>query len=119
MTSGTVINMYGPTETTIWSSTQEVSGDEAAVPIGRPIANTQIYILNSRRQPVPTGVAGELWIAGDGVVRGYYSRNLLVENGDAACRIDFALNDTPGDWTITATDVATGVSGRTVVTLER
>jgi len=54
----------------------------------------------------------------DGVARAYYSQNLLVENGDAECRIEFALNDQPGDWEIIATDVATGVSGRSVITLE-
>jgi natural product biosynthesis luciferase-like monooxygenase protein len=75
----TVINMYGPTETTIWSSTQVVRGDEDNIAIGRPIANTQIYILDRHRQPVPGGVAGELWIAGDGVVRGYFERPELTE----------------------------------------
>ena len=75
---GRVINMYGPTETTIWSTTHEVTGAETAVPIGRPIANTQIYILDKSMQPVPVGVAGDLFIAGDGVVRGYLNRPELT-----------------------------------------
>ncbi|MCB8926227.1 MAG: LLM class flavin-dependent oxidoreductase [Ardenticatenaceae bacterium] len=75
---GQVINMYGPTETTIWSTTHEVTGEETAVPIGRPIANTQIYILDAEMQPVPVGVAGDLYIGGDGVVRGYHNRPELT-----------------------------------------
>jgi len=73
-----ILNMYGPTETTIWSSTHRVSGEEESIPIGRPIANTQIYVLDRHRQPLPSGVAGELWIGGDGVVRGYYERPELT-----------------------------------------
>lgn len=75
---GRVINMYGPTETTIWSATHEVTGEETAVPIGKPIANTQIYILDKNMQPVPVGVAGDLYIGGDGVVRGYHNRPELT-----------------------------------------
>ncbi len=67
---GELWNMYGPTETTIWSSTIRVAA-EGAITIGRPIANTQFYILDARRSPVPEGVAGELWIGGDGLARGY------------------------------------------------
>ncbi|HVU35199.1 MAG TPA: MupA/Atu3671 family FMN-dependent luciferase-like monooxygenase [Opitutaceae bacterium] len=78
---GEVINMYGPTETTIWSSTHRVideTSNTGAVAIGRPIANTQMYILDSNRQAVPVGVPGELWIAGDGVARGYFQRPELT-----------------------------------------
>ncbi|HWW76183.1 MAG TPA: amino acid adenylation domain-containing protein, partial [Pyrinomonadaceae bacterium] len=68
-------NMYGPTETTVWSSvkqvTQAVSG---TVGLGRPIANTQLYIVNEHMQPVPFGVPGELYIGGDGLARGYLHR---------------------------------------------
>jgi acyl carrier protein len=67
-------NMYGPTETTIWSTTHELSGEEAVIPIGRPIANTQIYILDDAMRPVPVGVPGDLYIGGDGVTRGYLNR---------------------------------------------
>ncbi len=67
---GELWNMYGPTETTIWSSVDRVTAD-ALVTIGRPIANTQMYVLDARLQPMPIGVPGELYIAGDGVARGY------------------------------------------------
>jgi natural product biosynthesis luciferase-like monooxygenase protein len=77
-TNGDILDMYGPTETTIWSTTHKVPGDGTAVPIGRPIANTKIYILDQHRQPVPVGAAGELYIGGDGVVRGYYERPELT-----------------------------------------
>lgn len=66
-----LINMYGPTETTIWSATQEI---EESVRIGQPIANTQIYILGKSLHALPTGVTGELYIAGDGLARGYLNR---------------------------------------------
>ena len=67
--TGEVRNMYGPTETTIWSSTFTVAEDRAS--IGRPIANTEFLILNRHYQPVPVGAAGELFIGGEGVARGY------------------------------------------------
>jgi natural product biosynthesis luciferase-like monooxygenase protein len=67
-------NMYGPTETTIWSTTHELEGDEPLIPIGRPIANTQIYVLDDAMRPVPVGVPGNLYIGGTGVTRGYLNR---------------------------------------------
>ncbi len=69
-----VINQYGPTETTIWSATHAVQTAEDTIPIGRPLANTQIYLLDRQLQPVPIGVAGELYIGGDGLARGYLGR---------------------------------------------
>jgi amino acid adenylation domain-containing protein len=72
-----VWNLYGPTETTIWSTVCKVEPDKlshAIVPIGCPIANTQIYILDEHLQPVPIGVSGELYIGGAGVARGYLNR---------------------------------------------
>ena len=75
-------NVYGPTETTIWSTICKVDSIQAGisntVPIGRPIANTQIYILDSNLQPVPVGVIGDLYIGGDGVSRGYLNRPELT-----------------------------------------
>ena len=75
---GSVTNMYGPTETTIWSSTHLVDPDDPVVPIGRPIANTKLYVLDGQQQPLPPGLAGELYIGGQGVVRGYWNRPELT-----------------------------------------
>jgi len=71
-------NFYGPTETTIWSSAWKVLPDEPVL-IGRPLANTQFYILDGKLRPVPLGVAGELYIGGDGLARGYLNRPELTE----------------------------------------
>ncbi len=73
-----VWNMYGPTETTIWSSTMEVRTGDGAVPVGPPIDNTQFYVLDRFQQLVPIGVAGELHIGGDGLARGYFHRPELT-----------------------------------------
>ena len=67
-------NLYGPTETTIWSTVAEVEPGDAPITIGRPIARTQLYVLDARLRPVPVGVTGELYIGGAGVARGYYRR---------------------------------------------
>lgn len=69
-------NLYGPTETAIYSSAAAYrpSSDDPAVSIGRPIANTQIYILDNRLRPLPVGVAGQLCIGGEGLSRGYLNR---------------------------------------------
>ena len=76
---GSVWNMYGPTETTIWSSVYKVEGkDEKLVPIGKPIANTTFYILDADRQPVSEGAKGELYIGGEGLARGYFERDELT-----------------------------------------
>jgi acyl carrier protein len=75
---GEIMNMYGPTETTIWSSTYQVPSEPARVPIGRPIANTEIYILDHNLLPVPVGIPGELLIGGEGVARGYLGRTELT-----------------------------------------
>ena len=71
-------NMYGPTETTIWSTTQMVTdGTAATTPIGTPIANTQLFMLDDKKAVQPIGVEGELWIGGDGVTQGYWQRETL------------------------------------------
>ena len=71
--------MYGPTETTIWSTIHQVSSTDGPVLVGRPIANTRIYILDRYMQPTPIGVPGELCIGGAGVARGYLNRPELTE----------------------------------------
>ena len=76
-----LINSYGPTETTIGTTLCDLSksiADETVVPIGRPIRNTQTYILDSYLQPVPVGVPGELYIGGVGVARGYFNQPKLT-----------------------------------------
>jgi amino acid adenylation domain-containing protein len=71
-------NLYGPTETTVWSAAHKVSTGAGPVPIGHPIDNTDIYILDAHRNVAPVGVAGELYIGGAGVARGYLRREDLT-----------------------------------------
>ncbi|MEH2164063.1 MAG: amino acid adenylation domain-containing protein [Nostoc sp.] len=77
-----LLNAYGPTESTTFACcylVQDIPEGATNVPIGRPISNTQIYILDSKLQPVPVGNAGELYIGGDGLARGYLNRPELTE----------------------------------------
>ena len=72
-------NMYGPTETTVWSTTFRLEGGaQQAIPIGRPIANTSIFILDRKQRMVPVGASGEIYIGGKGVARGYWNRPELT-----------------------------------------
>ncbi|HEY9741578.1 MAG TPA: amino acid adenylation domain-containing protein [Coleofasciculaceae cyanobacterium] len=76
-----LLHVYGPTEGTTFSSfywVQEVPEEAISIPIGRPIANTQIYLLDGQLQPVPIGIPGELYIGGDGLARGYLNRPELT-----------------------------------------
>jgi natural product biosynthesis luciferase-like monooxygenase protein len=74
ITTADILNMYGPTETTIWSTTYLLPERVESVPVGRPIANTLVYILDQHLSLVPLGIAGELVIGGAGVARGYLGR---------------------------------------------
>ncbi|HEU4664109.1 MAG TPA: amino acid adenylation domain-containing protein, partial [Dokdonella sp.] len=83
-------NMYGPTETTIWSTIQRVEEGDGPVPLGRPIANTRIHVLDADGRPLAAGAQGEIWIGGDGVADGYLNRpDLTAER----FRIDPFAND--------------------------
>jgi len=76
--AGEVWNMYGPTETTIWSTCKRILDAAGPISIGRPIANTRLYVLDERQKLVPIGVPGELYIGGAGVARGYRDRPELT-----------------------------------------
>tara|TARA_R110002073_G_scaffold107448_11_gene242165 strand:- start:281 stop:4972 length:4692 start_codon:yes stop_codon:yes gene_type:complete len=77
--SARLVNVYGPTETTVWSTRKIIErGVKFAGSIGKPIANTRIYILDDFLQPLPDGVAGNLWIGGDGVAVGYLRQDELT-----------------------------------------
>ncbi|WKD33399.1 non-ribosomal peptide synthetase [Streptomyces xanthophaeus] len=73
-----VLNGYGPTETTVYASVAEITGATGAVPIGRPTAGTELYVVDDADRPVPAGVPGELLIGGAGVARGYLGRDDLT-----------------------------------------
>ncbi|MCP5052601.1 MAG: amino acid adenylation domain-containing protein, partial [bacterium] len=79
--SGKIYNLYGPTETTVWSTVKDLSnGQPGEITIGKPIANTRIYIVNGDMRLQPVGVPGELLIGGDGVAEGYlYNPSLTDE----------------------------------------
>jgi enterobactin synthetase component F len=75
-----VTNLYGPTETTIWSTTMDLSDDDIdPPPIGRPVLNTRVYVLDGQMRPVPVGVTGALYIGGAGVAKGYLNRPMLTD----------------------------------------
>jgi amino acid adenylation domain-containing protein len=75
---GSLWNLYGPTETTIWSTVQRLAAPTIPVPIGRPVANTRIQLLDRELRPVPIGRPGELYVGGRGLARGYLGRPALT-----------------------------------------
>lgn len=76
-----LFNMYGPTETTVWSAVHECGPEtDYKVPLGRPILNTQLHILDAGQRPAPAGAIGELYIGGDGVSLGYHDREMLTSD---------------------------------------
>ncbi len=77
--SNSVWNMYGPTETTVWSTVYQIQDPQQPVLIGKPISNTKIHILDENMQHLPIGVAGEMYIGGEGVALGYLRRDELTE----------------------------------------
>jgi amino acid adenylation domain-containing protein len=95
-------NVYGPTETTIWSTVHRVDGCGGSVSIGRPIANTQVYVTDRRCQPVPVGVVGELLIGGAGLARGYLGRPELTTEKF----VPNPFSDTPGSRLYRTGDLA-------------
>ncbi|MGC2211361.1 MAG: amino acid adenylation domain-containing protein [Candidatus Korobacteraceae bacterium] len=76
--AGELWNLYGPTETTVWSAVQRVTSGSGPVPIGHPIDNTQMYVLDAHRQLIPPRASGELYIGGAGVAHGYLRREELM-----------------------------------------
>jgi amino acid adenylation domain-containing protein len=94
-------NLYGPTETTIWSSSWLIQSESDVIPLGQPIANTQLYVLDQWLNPVPPGVAGELYIGGAGLARGYWNQSALTAERfipDAYSGVAGARLYRTGDW---------------------
>ncbi|GIQ61384.1 hypothetical protein Flavo103_45190 [Flavobacterium collinsii] len=92
-TDSEIYNMYGPTETTIWSTFQKAQKN-SKLNIGKPIQNTQIYILDENNKVCPIGVKGELCIAGDGLARGYYKEEKLTADKFIAFEKFSGINET-------------------------
>jgi len=100
-------NLFGPTETTVWSTAAEIEAGSGPVVIGRPIENTEIYILDDRLYPVPFGLSGEVYIAGDGLARGYQGLPDLT----AAKFLPNPFSGRPGERMYRAGDTARFLEG--------
>jgi amino acid adenylation domain-containing protein len=109
---GELWNVYGPTETTIWSSCAKIDGGDEPIAVGTPIANTQLHVLDRNERPVPVGVAGQLHIAGDGVARGYVNRPELTAERFAANPFGAGRMYRTGDLARIAPDGLVYVLGR-------
>ena len=110
-----VWNMYGQTETTIWSAVAEVGSGEGPVLIGGPIANTQLHILDAGMRPVPIGVPGELCIGGAGLARGYLNRAELT----AKHFVEDPFSEVPGARLYKTGDLARRRAGGSIAILGR
>ena len=112
-----LFNEYGPTEGTVWSSVYHCRSQQTKgqVSIGQPIANTQIYLLNSHLQPVPNGVIGEVYISGDGLARGYLNQAALTSEKF----IPNPFSDRPGMRLYKTGDLARYLSDRNIEFLGR
>ena len=102
--SSALWNMYGPTETTIWSSIKKIEQPSDASNIGKPINNTQFYILDSFLNPKPIGTPGAIYIAGDGLAKGYYKNEVLtkekfIQNPFESTSLCYETGDV-GKWNI-------------------
>lgn len=109
-------NEYGPTEGTVWCIAHRIrETDRQTVPIGKPISNTQIYLLNRALQPVPVGIAGELYISGAGLAQGYYHRPELT----AERFLPHPFSETPGAKIYRTGDLARYTTDGTIEFLGR
>ncbi len=96
-----IYNVYGPTETTVWSTIAKVSSQQKQLTIGKPIANTQVYILDPQQNPVPVGIAGEICIGGAGLSVGYLNNPQLTQEKFLSISFDganFIKIYRTGDW---------------------
>lgn len=112
---GVVVNLYGPTETTIWSTADRMVGESAVVTLGKAIENTTIYVLDDRLEPVPPGVRGEIYIGGANLARGYLHQARLT----ADRFLPDPFSDVPGARMYRTGDVARRRNGGRVEFLGR
>ncbi|MEO8425661.1 MAG: AMP-binding protein [Verrucomicrobiota bacterium] len=118
LTGCRIINGYGPTENTTFTCCHSISEQDlsrTSIPIGRPISGTRVYILDRFLQPVGIGVAGELYISGDGLARGYLNRPALT----ADSFVPNPFSDQPGDRLYRSGDLARYLTGGAIEFLGR